>query len=65
MCLLFLTASATFGQHHKADQELIVLQKAINGKRFVFGRWNKVDQTETHLTYLGKVKTSKVSLTKL
>ncbi len=34
-----------------------VLKKNKVGKEFVFGKWNEKGETETHLTYLGKVKT--------
>lgn len=36
-----------------------VLRKKLIGKEFVFGKWSENGGTETHLKYLGKVKTSK------
>jgi hypothetical protein len=56
-CLFCLAVAKAFEQHRRVSQEVMVLQKAIIGKRFVFGRWNKAGETEIHLTYLGNVKT--------
>jgi len=36
-----------------------VLHKNVIGKEFVFGKWDENEGTETHLTYLGSVKTNK------
>jgi hypothetical protein len=36
---------------------LLILRKNLVGKEFVFGKWNEKGGTETHLTYLGKVRT--------
>lgn len=38
---------------------LEVLHKNAVGKELVFGKWNDKGETETHLTYLGRVKTEK------
>ncbi|WP_123907058.1 hypothetical protein [Flavobacterium johnsoniae] len=38
---------------------LEVLHKNVIGKEFVFGKWNDKGGTETHLMYLGSVKTEK------
>ena len=38
---------------------LKVLRKNLIRKEFVFGKWTENGGTETHLKYLGKVKTSK------
>lgn len=35
-----------------------VLEKNIINREFVFGKWTEKGGTETHLKYLGKVKTS-------
>lgn len=48
-----------FGNSQTNDTDIrgIVLQKNQIGKKFVFGKWNEKGETETHLTYLGKVET--------
>lgn len=38
---------------------LSVLKKGIIGRTFVFGKWTKDGNTETHLKYLGSVTTTK------
>ena len=42
-----------------------VLKKNQIGKEFVFGNWNENGDTETHLTYLGEVKTKKGKIYKI
>lgn len=44
---------------------LKVLRKKIIGKEFVFGKWNEKDGTETHLTYLGVVKSNQGKIYKI
>ncbi|MES2267161.1 MAG: hypothetical protein V4520_10390 [Bacteroidota bacterium] len=44
---------------------LSVLKKGIIGHNFIFGKWNKVGETETHLKYLGEVNTTKGKTYKL
>lgn len=42
-----------------------VLKKNIINKEFVYGKWNINGGTETHLKYLGKVKTSEGKIYKI
>lgn len=46
-------------QINDGNIRLKVLHKNVVGKEFVFGKWNEKGGTETHLTYLGSVKTKK------
>lgn len=48
-----------FSQINDKNYRLKVLHKNVVGKEFVFGKWNEKEGTETHLTYLGFVKTKK------
>ncbi|MBP6431288.1 MAG: hypothetical protein KA319_05935 [Ferruginibacter sp.] len=43
----------------------IVLEKNIKNKKFVFGKWNEKGGMETHLKYLGLVKTKKGRILKI
>lgn len=45
-------------QVNDGNIRLKVLRKNIIGKEFIFGKWNVKGGTETHLKYLGQVKTS-------
>lgn len=44
---------------------LEVLRRNIVGKDYIFGNWNEEGGTETHLKYLGKVKTSDEKIYKI
>ncbi len=62
--ILFLLISCAFvgpvqGQVDDYAIRLSVLHKAEINRTFRFGRWNDHGGMETHLTYLGKVTTSK------
>ena len=46
-------------QKNDGNIRLEVLHKNVVGKEFVFGKWDDKEETETHLTYLGKLKTDK------
>lgn len=50
-----------FGKSQINDSKirLKVLQKKLIGKELVFGKWNEKGGMETHLTYLGTVRTNK------
>ena len=60
---LFLTLSLTIGlkfanrQVNDQNIRIEVLEKGIIDSEFVFGNWEKKEQTETHLKYLGQVTT--------
>lgn len=49
-----------FGISQINDQNIRIkaLKKGLIGKELVFGKWNEKGKTETHLTYLGTVKTN-------
>ena len=54
----FLIVSAcAIAQINDRDIRLQVLKKAVANKEFVFGKWTEDGQNETHLTYLGELKT--------
>ncbi|MBE8725489.1 hypothetical protein [Flavobacterium hungaricum] len=62
--LLFGMPKIGTAQTKDEDIRLKVLRKNSIGKEFVFGKWDerkwdKIEGTETHLTYLGSVKTQK------
>lgn len=56
-----------FGVSQTNDNYLInkVFTENQIGKEFVFGNWNENGETETHLTYLGEVKTDKGKIHKI
>lgn len=54
---IFLCTS-TFGQVDDDTIRKYVLEKGIIDSTYIFGKWSKDGQTETHLTYLGEVKTA-------
>jgi len=51
--ILLLSVLSVKGQ----DIRSLVLEKGVVDSLFVFGKWNGKGQTETHLKYLGQVKT--------
>lgn len=55
--IIFFVSTFIFGQADDSKIRTIVLKKNIIGKEFTFGKWNKVGDTETNLTYLGSIKT--------
>ncbi|MCX2575366.1 hypothetical protein [Pedobacter sandarakinus] len=54
--LLFKTLSK-YAQTNDENIRLLVFQKRVLNKTFVFGKWTENGGTETQLTYLGEVKT--------
>ena len=60
---IFLTLTLTIGlkfangQVNDQNIRLQVLEKSIIDSEFVFGNWEEKGQTETHLNYLGQLKT--------
>jgi len=58
LIVLFFTCSEAFTQGFSEDIETTVLEKNITDSVYVFGKWNKDEGTETHLNYLGEIKTS-------
>ncbi|KFC22587.1 hypothetical protein [Epilithonimonas lactis] len=57
LLLLILIPALWKTQINDQNIRLKVLRKNIIGKEFIFGNWNEKGGTETHLKYLGKVKT--------
>ncbi|MGO4707945.1 hypothetical protein AB4Y90_02280 [Chryseobacterium sp. 2TAF14] len=59
--IAFLTAFHQFAKAQINDDNirLKTLQKSNIGKKYVYGKWNEKGGMETHLTYLGNVKTKK------
>ncbi|HWD88517.1 MAG TPA: hypothetical protein VG367_10350 [Mucilaginibacter sp.] len=55
--ILTLLSFSSFGQVHDQKIRRLVLRKGVVGKTYVFGKWSENGDEETHLTYLGKVKT--------
>lgn len=55
--LLLVKTSPIYAQTDDGNIRLQVLEKRISNKMFVFGKWTENGGTETHLTYLGEVKT--------
>lgn len=47
-----------FSQINDRNIRLHVLRKNTIGKEYVFGKWTKNEGTESHLKYLGKVKST-------
>ena len=54
--LLFVSLIST-GQTNDNSIRQKVLKSNLANKTFIFGKWTEKGGTETHLTYLGKVKT--------
>lgn len=48
-----------FAQVNDDGIRLKTLQKSNIGKKYVYGKWNEKGGMETHLTYLGNIKTKK------
>ena len=57
--LLLSFIGLSFSQTDDYNKRIKVLEKDSIGKEYVFGKWNKMKSTETHLKYLGKVVTKK------
>lgn len=55
--ILTLLSSSTFGQINDDTIRLHVLEKRITDSTYIFGKWSEEGKTETHLTYLGEIKT--------
>ncbi|AZA73834.1 hypothetical protein [Chryseobacterium indoltheticum] len=57
--LLTIFSQVVFAQINDGNIRLKTLQKSNIGKNYVYGKWNGKGGMETHLTYLGNVKTKK------
>lgn len=57
--LLTIFSQIVFAQINDGNIQLKTLQKSNIGKNYVYGKWNEKGGMETHLTYLGNVKTKK------
>lgn len=57
--LFIILSQILFAQVNDDGIRLKTLQKSNIGKKYVYGKWNEKGGTETHLTYLGNVKTKK------
>ena len=55
--ILILATIRSSGQVHDQKIRRQVLEKGIVDSVFIFGKWTKNGQTETHLKYLGHVTT--------
>lgn len=58
LTLIFISLSI-FGQVNDDSIRQEVLNKDVTDSLYVFGEWNETEGTETHLRYLGVVKTDK------
>lgn len=56
--LVLLIPIFVISQINDQNIRIKALQKGLTGKELVFGKWNEKGKTETHLTYLGTVKTN-------
>lgn len=56
--IFLLVYELSFGQVADNNIWRQVLKTQIIGKEFAFGKWTKGGNTETHLKYLGRVKTN-------
>lgn len=54
--LALIICEFSFGQLHHENIRLEVLNNDVEEKVFVYGKWNEEEGTETHLNYLGKIK---------
>ena len=54
--ILLFISTLTIGQSNKDSIYHIVLNKNITDSLYVFGKWNTINSTETHLKYLGSIK---------
>lgn len=57
--LLTIFSQVVFAQINDGNIRLKTLQKSNIGKNYVYGKWNGKGGMETHLTYLGNIKTKK------
>lgn len=57
--LITILSQIVFAQINDNNIRLKTLQKSNIGKKYIYGKWNEKGGTETHLTYLGNVKTKK------
>lgn len=55
--LITVLSQIVFAQINDDNIRLKTLQKSNIGKKYIYGKWNEKGGTETHLTYLGNVKT--------
>jgi hypothetical protein len=55
---LFIVQTS-FGQINDSEKHQKVLATNITDSLFIFGEWNENEGTETHLIYLGLIKTDK------
>lgn len=53
----WIISVSVFGQTNDSSIRQQVLEKDIVDSSFIFGKWTKDGETETHLKYLGKVIT--------
>ena len=68
LTILALTLLFTLSANGQVNENIIrqqVLEKAVVDSLFVFGKWTKTGQTETHLKYLGQIETIKGQVYKI
>ena len=57
--ILILSVTTLYGQVNDDSIRQVVLKNNITDSLYVFGKWNKTGGTETHLKYLGVIKTER------
>ena len=62
LAILVLISTSCIGQVNDRAKRLKVLEEAIIGKKYVFGKWNVEGGEETHLVYLGEIKSGERKL---
>ena len=63
--IIFLLPFYLIAQVNDESKRLKVLQKNIKDSMYIFGKWSENGGTETHLKYLGLVKTKKGKVYKI
>lgn len=56
--LLLFISLYSFAQVNDDSIRQVVLKNNITDSLYIFGEWNETDGTETHLNYLGVIKTN-------
>ena len=59
LLFIILINSVCFGQTNDTNIRQNVLKNNQSNEVFIFGKWNKNGATETHLKYLGLIRTKR------